>query len=70
MVDELTFDDGIGWWTNVDQRGRRMKHFYEYSIVSDYHRHSLCGRTHHVKNIIESNDEDNICKYCTKKLKT
>lgn len=68
-MDELTFEDQIGWWTNVADRGKRMKHYYEYSVLSDDHRHSLCGRTHHVKNITESNNEDNICKYCTSKVK-
>lgn len=66
-MDDLTLEDKIGWWSNTVKYRPRTKHFYEYALLSDNHRTTICGRKHHVRQISLPQEGDKTCSFCARK---
>ena len=67
MMDDLTLEDKIGWWSNSGSHNTRTKHFYEYAMLSEQHRTTICGRKHHVGQISLPVEGDKTCGFCARK---
>jgi len=67
-VEGLTLENQIGWWSNLSSRDKTKQHWYNYSLKSERHRVTACGRTHFTNNIVEPRDGDELCKICELKM--
>ena len=70
MMEGLTLENQIGWWTKVSGQSKTLtkRHWYSYSFKSERHRVTACGRTHFTNDIVEPQDDDEVCKICELKM--